>query len=116
MKKRQNSPLYKVGDVVSVDLETGEETPIEGGGMMLLLLPPALGMCAWCAVAHEPDQPHNQQSLYYQIKFQAIHGRAPTWSDAMAHCSDELKAAWKEKLIALMKSHGMEIPPDLTQE
>lgn len=31
-------------------------------------------------------------------KFYFEHGRWPTWADAMAHCSDEVKAAWEVAL------------------
>lgn len=37
-------------------------------------------------------------SLYYQYKFHAAHGRWPTWVDAMAHCSEEIKEFWVEEL------------------
>lgn len=111
MSKRKNNPLFKVGDVVSVDIETGEETPLEGEGMRMLPGPP--GTCAWCHVAHDPTQPHDKQSLPYQVKFYTIHGRYPTWSDAMVHCDDETRALWREHLVALMNEHGMEIPEDL---
>jgi len=111
MPKRKNNPLCKVGDVVAVDMATGEETPIEGGGAYLL--PAAPDTCQWCAVDHAPEAPHNQQSLYYQMKFNAIHGRWPTWSDAMAHCTPELQAAWRERLVEMMREKGMEIPEDL---
>lgn len=30
------------------------------------LLPAPRGTCEECAVAHKPDEPHNQQSLHYQ--------------------------------------------------
>jgi hypothetical protein len=55
-------------------------------------------------VKHEPEQPHNQQSLFYQYKFYNEHGRWPTWQDAMAHCTDEVKQIWREAL----KEHGVE--------
>lgn len=51
-----------------------------------------------CGVAHGPEQPHNQQSLAYQCKFYDMHGRWPTWEDAMAHCPDDVKEHWKEQL------------------
>lgn len=111
MTKRRNNPLCKVGDVVSVDIETGEETPIEGAGLQLL--PNAPGTCDWCAVDHPPDQPHNQQSLYYQMKFHAIKGRWPTWTDAMKHCTAEMKAEWRKHLREKMIEVGMAIPEDL---
>lgn len=62
------------------------------------LLPPAPDVCQQCAVDHPPDQPHNQQSLFYQIKFYNEHKRAPTWKDAIAHCSSEVKTAWAIEL------------------
>lgn len=63
---------------------------------MLSATPP--GTCPECAVKHEPEQPHNQQSLVYQYKFYDQHGRWPTWADAMAHCPDDVKTYWKEAL------------------
>jgi hypothetical protein len=64
----------------------------------MFLLPCAKDVCQECAVDHEPEQPHNQQSLYYQYKFYAEHGRWPTWEDAMAHCSPEIQRLWKTEL------------------
>ncbi len=69
------------------------------GGMFLL--PPRSDLCQECATKHEPEMPHNQQSLYYQMAFKIKHGRSPTWADAMAHCSDEMKAVWTEELRKL---------------
>ena len=62
------------------------------------LLPPAEGVCQECATEHEPELPHNQQSLFYQYKFYNDHGRWPTWEDAMAHCSEEMKEFWRTEL------------------
>lgn len=56
------------------------------------------GTCPECAAEHEPEDPHNQQSLTYQYKFYAEHGRWPTWADAMAHCPEDVKAFWIEEL------------------
>ena len=72
-----------------------ENHPYLGG---FVLLPGPAGKCANCAVYHTPDQPHNQQSLFYQYDFFGRHGRWPTWKDAMAHCSDEVKRRWTEEL------------------
>lgn len=69
----------------------------------LTLLPPAPGKCLICAHEHAPEQPHNRQSLFYQMHFYQEHGRWPTWADAMAHCSDEVKQQWIEGLLA----HGV---------
>lgn len=70
------------------------------------LLPPAPDVCQCCAVKHDPAQAHNQQSLYYQYWFYGQNGRWPTWADAMAHCSEEIKAKWIEGLRAA----GVEVP------
>lgn len=65
------------------------------------LLPPALDACQVCATKHKPEWPHNKDSLYYQLAFRDEHGRWPTWADAIAHCSEEMKEAWKKELIKL---------------
>ena len=64
----------------------------------MTLAPPRAGTCPECAVNHDPAMPHNAQSLYYQYKFRQKHGRWPTWSDAMKHCTDEVRAAWIKAL------------------
>ena len=64
----------------------------------LTLLPPAPGACPACATVHPPEDPHHQQSLYYQMAFKLREGRFPRWSDALAHCSPEIKAAWTTAL------------------
>ncbi len=56
------------------------------------------GTCPECATAHDPEEPHDQQSLAYQYRFYDKHGRWPTWADAMAHCPDDIKAFWTEAL------------------
>lgn len=56
------------------------------------------GTCPECAVKHEPHLPHNRDSLAYNYKFYDQHGRWPTWADAMAHCTPEVKAVWTEAL------------------
>lgn len=58
------------------------------------------GTCPMCAVKHEPEMPHNKDSLCYQYKFYDQHGRWPTWADAMAHCTPEVKAVWRRELEA----------------
>lgn len=78
-------------------------SPHLGGFTLLKNVPP--GCCAECAVKHEPTQPHNQQSLFYQYSFREKHGRWPTWKDAMEHCAPEVKAAW----IAALAKHGVEV-------
>jgi hypothetical protein len=67
------------------------------------LLPCKPGVCQECAVDHAPEMPHNQQSMYYQYKFYNDHGRWPIWSDAMAHCAEDVKEKWTKALAA----HGV---------
>lgn len=62
------------------------------------ILPPSPGHCPVCAGKHSPEMPHNPQSLYWGVVFQDEHGRAPTWKDALAHCTPEIQKAWIEAL------------------
>ena len=63
-----------------------------------MILKPDPSKCQECAVAHPPEFPHDQQSLYYQVKFKLKRKRFPKWRDAMAHCDKEMKAEWKKRL------------------
>jgi predicted RNA-binding protein with PUA-like domain len=83
----------KVIDVVH-PLDRGE--PLQENA--LNLLPPAPGLCQVCAVDHPEEQPHNNGSLYYQMRFHAEHGRWPTWQDALAHCNPVVQALWEREL------------------
>lgn len=67
-----------------------------GGG--LNMLPPPPDCCQLCAQKHEPHLPHNAQSLFYQMRFQAEHGRSATWVDAMSHCAESVRKMWREAL------------------
>ena len=69
------------------------------------LLPPPPDVCSQCARYHEPDEPHDQQSIYWQYAFLAEHDRWPTWNDAMAHCTPEVQARWRE----VLREHGVEM-------
>lgn len=60
----------------------------------MFLLPPAKHLCQICAAEHQPHEPHNRDSLYYQTAFQMEHGSWPTWADALEHCSAEVKKLW----------------------
>lgn len=75
---------------------------IKDGGLRLLL--PKSDLCQECATRHSPNQPHNRNSLYYQIHFKIEHGRSPNWEDAMAHCDEEIKQLWREELVKLGKN------------
>lgn len=65
----------------------------------MTLLPPSPDKCQECASDHDPDEPHNAQSLYYQMAFQMKHGRTPNWIDATAHCTPEIQSLWREELM-----------------
>jgi|GEM_PF-3865172 len=38
--------------------------------------------------------------MYYQYHFLGVRGRWPTWADAVAHCTAEMKAHWEHELRA----------------
>jgi len=67
----------------------------------LALLPPKPDVCQECAGKHGPDEPHNKDSLYYQMQFWANNRRWPTWEDAIAHCEEGIKKMWREELTKL---------------
>lgn len=67
-------------------------------GLRLMRGKLAAGQCAECAVVHDPAQPHNQQSLFYQYAFFEDHGRWATWADAISHCTPEVQARWTAEL------------------
>ena len=79
--------------------------------MRMMLMPPVPGTCPWCAVKHDPGQPHNRDSLYYQYKFYFECKRWPTWGDAMAHCAEDVKAFWREQLMEKgVSAEQLEVP------
>jgi hypothetical protein len=62
----------------------------EGGNMtkgFLMLLKPADDKCQECGVAHFPEQPHNKDSMYYQIKFEMEH-----WKEELI-----LRGVWEKQ-------------------
>lgn len=81
------------------------QEPISGnlGGFKLLRGKLAPGQCPECAVVHDPAMPHNQESLFWQYSFMEKNGRWPTWSDAMAHCTPEMRAKW----VSALAEHGV---------
>lgn len=97
MRPESNSPRDEGRDEVRPPTVTRLADPRGGGGTWTLMPPPA-GTCSQCGVEHEPEGPHNQQSLYYQYAFHAEHGRWPTWSDALAHCTPVLRQMWVDAL------------------
>ena len=54
--------------------------------------------CPICGVFHDERLPHDRDSLIYQYSFYDAHGRWPSWSDAMAHCMEEVQGLWKAEL------------------
>jgi hypothetical protein len=62
------------------------------------LLPPPEGHCRICAVKHRPDEAHNAQSLFYQMRFRMRYGRDCTWADAIAHLDERAQRFWIEHL------------------
>ena len=65
------------------------------------LVAPVPGACRICADFHDPEQPHNRNSLYFQMRFRKKYGRYPTWEDAMAHCNEQTKRMQRAKLAML---------------
>lgn len=76
------------------------------------LLPPPAGVCSMCAKDHDPELPHDWQSLYWQYGFYAEYSRWPDVDDAFAHCDDEMHEAWREALA----EHGVTLTPRHNQE
>lgn len=69
----------------------------EGKGKWMIM-PAKAGTCPICAVDHAKHLPHNQESLFYQTRFYLENNRYPTWTDAMAECSDTIKELWTAAL------------------
>ena len=62
------------------------------------VVPPSPGACPICATTHDPKEPHDRDSLYYQNWFRKRYKRFPTWEDAMAHCKEEVKKDFIKRL------------------
>ena len=94
----KDKPVRQLASTVqTVDAATGKVVKTEG--VSWSLIPPPTDHCQFCAVKHDPALPHNRDSLYYQTCFENQIGRAPTWADAMAHCTPAMRQKW----IALLK-------------
>lgn len=105
-------PIRLVGKTQTIDIETGQVIE-EHEDSMVLMPPDDIPVCRECAVRHDPAMAHNRQSLYYQMAFHARNGRYPTWTDAMAHCTADVRAEWTRVLIRNMNDKGIPIPDDL---
>lgn len=87
--------------MTTASMTTGKTVKTET--IQIGIMPCKPGTCAICGVDHQPEMPHNAQSLYYQYTFKGRHGRWPTWADAVAHCTKEMKANWKREITKLGK-------------
>lgn len=78
----------------TTEMKATEQQPNAG----MKLLPPRPDVCQECATDHTPEMPHNLHSLFYQYSFYEKNKRFPTWKDALAHCTPEMRSAWVEEL------------------
>lgn len=69
------------------------------------LLPPHPNKCQECGVNHKEDEPHNPDSLYYQMQFKKKYDRWPTWDDAIAHLAPNAQEAIK----VILRENNVEI-------
>lgn len=69
-------------------------------GFQLFPFPEREGVCSECGIAHPEWAPHDRDTLQYQYRFFDEQGRWPSWEDAMAHCDEEVRAAWASELEA----------------
>lgn len=91
-----NDKLVLPVGVETRDAETGELLSKET--LDFKILPPTPGSCSVCGVPHVEGQPHNAQSIFYQYRFYGAYGRWPTWADAIAHCTENVKQVWTEQI------------------
>lgn len=84
----------------TVSMDTGGVTSTDAAHMTLLPCDTSDGQCPECAIKHEPDQPHNAHSLYYQYRFYGQNGYWPNWGNAMDHCHASVRDRWKLELVA----------------
>lgn len=90
-----STPARQIPSTVTTVGPNGEEAR---SPMAWSIMPPPKDCCQICAVKHEPTEPHNAQSLFYQMAFNGIVHRSPTWADAMAHCEEPVRKAWETEL------------------
>ena len=82
----------------TVDLRTGQQSS-QAASWNVMPAPP--GHCQICGKRHEPSEPHDAQQLRYKLVFGGMIGREPTWADAIAHCSEEIRETWEGELRRL---------------
>ncbi len=92
--------------MTEVDLAGGEETHKP---MAWKVAPPPADHCQICSRKHDTAEPHDAQQVYYQVVFESMIGRPPTWADAIAHCNEMIREVWERELRRA--AHWTE-PPD----
>jgi hypothetical protein len=58
------------------------------------ILKPGEEMCQTCGVRHEENEPHDANSLYWNLHNELRNLPEPTWSDAIAHCDQDTQKHW----------------------
>lgn len=99
-------PIRQIPGTITVVEADGNETHKP---MAWTMMPPPPDCCQICARKHDPREPHDAQTTYYKVTFNGMVGRAPTWADAMAHCDEPIRRAWK---AGLERSGNWTEPPD----
>lgn len=99
-------------------LESNEDGAVlrPASGVGMTVLPPAAHLCQTCAGDHPAEFPHNRQSLFYEVAFRIEHDRAPTWGDAMAHCTPEMQAQWTAGLAQRGVPADQLVIPDIERD
>ncbi len=85
----------KVGDEIVLEQSNGIISIKASPPRLMPIQPPQPGCCQVCGAKHEATEPHNRKSPYYQMQFHQEKGRWPTWEDAMAHCSKDVKKQYR---------------------
>ena len=70
----------------------------EFGKDEIRLLAPGKNKCPICADRHSDREPHNRNSLYYQVKFRRKYHRFPQWDDTLAGLNQMMQAYWRGEL------------------
>ena len=75
------------------------------------ILPLSRWKCPICADRHTEKEPHNRNSLYFQMRFFQDHRCSPTWGDCLSGLSPLMKAYWRME----MKKKGVR-PEELNDD
>jgi hypothetical protein len=55
--------------------------------------------CPDCGKHHDPSQPHDASTMRFQRQFHQRFDRLPTWEDAFAHCSADVRQLTRAQLM-----------------